>query len=212
MATSLSNNLSGAPPSSRAVLVLHGLCRCRPLEGLARSTGAAQTCPQLGDRCTASENSSTKALSLTAATPSGNTTTVFSTQHRIIAAGGTAPTAAPARARPRPCAHPLPVCCALYAKRASRQPAFNGHRSSRAFVAGAPLTIPQSRSICGQSIVFTDNASTGCTTNATRATSRIDERSTLALSSWTDLVLLDVWARSSPPSHQSYLRHPTNYG
>src|SRR5688500_10353637 len=32
----------------------------------------------------------------------GNTTTVFSTQ-------GTAPTAAPARARPRPCAHLLPV-------------------------------------------------------------------------------------------------------
>ena len=38
-------------------------------------------------------------------------------RQRIISSGGTAPSAAPARARPRPRAHLLPVCCALTATR-----------------------------------------------------------------------------------------------
>ena len=38
----------------------------------------------------------------------------------IIVAGGTAPSADPARARPCPCAHLLPICCALLRQRSSR--------------------------------------------------------------------------------------------
>ena len=57
----------------------------------------------------------------------------------IIQTGGTVPTADPARARPRSLRSPAACRRALYAKRASRQPAFNGHRSSRASAAGAPF-------------------------------------------------------------------------
>jgi hypothetical protein len=41
---------------------------------------------------------------------------------------------------PSPLRSPAACLCALHGKRAPRQPAFNGHRSSRATVAGAPLT------------------------------------------------------------------------
>lgn len=49
----------------------------------------------------------------------------------IIALGGTAPTADPAWARPRPCVHLLPVR-GRQRQRPQRQPAMKGRRSSRA--------------------------------------------------------------------------------
>ena len=61
MATSLSNNLSGAPPSSRAVFVLHGSCRCRPLKG-GQKHRCRSNLPPAGRSPNASENSSTKAF------------------------------------------------------------------------------------------------------------------------------------------------------
>ena len=55
-----------------------------------------------------------------------------------INAGGTAPTAAPARARPRPCAHPLPVSARATA-RAHRDGRHSTGTGALAFIAGAPL-------------------------------------------------------------------------
>ena len=56
----------------------------------------------------------------------------------IMRAGGTAPHAAPARARPRPCVHLLPVACVLYGKHHRLRPAINGHEElSRAYRARA---------------------------------------------------------------------------
>jgi transcriptional regulator with XRE-family HTH domain len=49
---------------------------------------------------------------------------------RYSGAGGTAPTADPARARPRPCAHLLPISARATTRAALNGRALNGHRSS----------------------------------------------------------------------------------
>ena len=89
----------------------------------------------------ASQNSSTKTIWVED-TSRGLTAAAATPRHRIIAAGGTAPTADPARARPRLCAHPLPVSARFTASARPDSRHSTGTGVLAQIAAGAPPSNP----------------------------------------------------------------------